>query len=350
MKTEHQYKLQKYTGRLSRHECPQCHDPHSFTLYVDECNDIISNIVGRCDHESECGYHYTPSQWYHDHPTTNNHTYNNVKIQRIIPIRPRQQIDYIPNKYLQQSIGYKSNLVYFFCSLFNKCTLASPVIERLMSDYYLGATQDESVIYWQIDMNRNIRAGKIMKYDRITGHRIRDTDGVNWVHSILKKKGLLPDNFLLSQCLFGEHLLKVYPGKIVALVESEKTALIGSAVFPQYVWLATGGKSQLSIDKMKVLTGRTVIMFPDVDAYQEWAEKSKELTFCKVIVSDLLEKNATQEDRDSKIDLADWLTRALRKDSTAKKELSESERNILSMEQQNPSLKLLINTFGLVAV
>ena len=30
------YQLQKYQTKASRHECPNCHDPHSFTYYVDD--------------------------------------------------------------------------------------------------------------------------------------------------------------------------------------------------------------------------------------------------------------------------------------------------------------------------
>ena len=93
----------------------------------------------------------------------------------------------------------------------------------------------------------------------------------------MKKQKLLPGDYNLVQCLFGEHLLKMYPDKVVALVESEKSALIASGVYPEYIWLATGGKSQLSIDKLKVLKGRTVIMFPDVDGYEYWKNKAKDV-------------------------------------------------------------------------
>lgn len=54
---------------------------------------------------------------------------------------------------------------------------------------------------------------------------------------------MLAEEWQLSQCLFGEHLLSVYPDKVAVLVESEKSAVIGSALFPDYVWLAAGGKA-----------------------------------------------------------------------------------------------------------
>ena len=44
-----------------------------------------------------------------------------------------------------------------------------------------------------------------------------------------------------------------------------------------------------------------------------WKNKAKDVEAigCKVVVSDLLENNATNEDRANKIDLADWLVRYL---------------------------------------
>ena len=56
----------------------------------------------------------------------------------------------------------------------------------------------------------------------------------------LKALQQLPDDWTLSQCLFGEHLLPLCPELPVALVEAEKTAVICSAVFPEFLRLATG--------------------------------------------------------------------------------------------------------------
>ena len=266
----------------------------------------------------------------------------------------QREIGYIPFSYVERSASYNSSFVQFLCGLFDRYTLESPTVERLMQDYALGATRDGSVIYWQIDTKGRVRTGKVMKYNPETGHRIKDAGGINWIHSIMKKQKLLPEGYNLVQCLFGEHLLRMYPDQVVALVESEKSALIASGVYPDYVWLATGGKSQLSIDKLKVLKGRTVIMFPDVDGFEYWTGKAKEMEAigCKVIVSDLLEKNATDEDRVNKIDIADWLIRYLSDGAIAEvcNELSETEKILQSMIEANPALQTLINTFNLELV
>jgi len=275
--------LEKYDGRKSRHECPACHDKFSFTYYLDgQTGAVIDRSVGRCDHESGCGYHYTPGEYFKENPQRFSLDKNDtIKKEKITVTEPGR----IPRQYIIQSLGYGSNFVAFLCSIFDRNTLESPTIERLMNDYYLGCTRNKSVIYWQMDKKKRIRTGKIMQYDPHTGKRIKDASGaIDWVHAKLKKDGVLPDDFYLVQCLFGEHLLTKYPDKVVALVESEKSALIGAGVYPQYIWLATGGKSQLAIDKLKTLRDRTVIMFPDVDGYEAWKEKAAELYYTRLLV------------------------------------------------------------------
>lgn len=129
---------------------------------------------------------------------------------------------------------------------------------------------------------------------------------VMWVHTNLKAARLLPPEWSLAQCLFGEHLLQVKVNANVALVESEKTAVICSLLLPEYIWLATGGKSQFN-DRLMVLKGRKVTAFPDIDGYDEWRKKAKNYPMLDITISDILERNATPEQRERQVDLADVL-------------------------------------------
>lgn len=119
---------------------------------------------------------------------------------------------------------------------------------------------------------------------------------------------MLPKEWELTQCLFGEHLLVKYPDKPVALVESEKTAIICSIINPECIWLATGGKGQLN-DRVEALAGRKIIAFPDVDGYEVWKTKAEERPHLGIYVSDLLERDASPADRAAQIDIADLLIR-----------------------------------------
>jgi hypothetical protein len=92
------------------------------------------------------------------------------------------------------------------------------------------------------------------------------------------------------------------------LVESEKTAVIASIYFSDYIWLATGGIANLSYERMKVLRNRKVVLFPDLGAFDLWSQKAKEFKkWLDIRVSDYLEKIATPEEREQKLDLADYL-------------------------------------------
>ena len=92
----------------------------------------------------------------------------------------------------------------------------------------------------------------------------------------------------------------------VALVEAEKTAMICSAVFPEFLWLANGGLGQFN-DHVKVLLGRQVIAFPDPGAYDRGRKKAKYYPLLDITVSDYLEKNATPQQREMGADLANWV-------------------------------------------
>ena len=119
-----------------------------------------------------------------------------------------------------------------------------------------------------------------------------------WVHSRLNALHQFHDDWTLTQCLFGEHLLALYPDKPVALVESEKSAVICAAVLLDYLCGRTRGKRQFC-DKINVLRGRKVIACPNVEAYGTSDSPPRHRRLSSV------EKNATEDERKRKIDLAD---------------------------------------------
>ena len=148
----------------------------------------------------------------------------------------------------------------------------------------------------------------------------------------------------MRQCLFGEHLLAYASSmaRTVAIVESEKTALIAALFIPDLVWLATGGMHGcFNSEAMQVLKEREVILFPDLKATDEWRQRLSMLeTICRrVTCSDLLEKMATDEQRSRGLDIADFLL------------MEDTPQMILArMIQRNPMLQSFIDTFGLELV
>ena len=308
------YHLQKYAGISSRHTCPACERPRCFTLYIDDNGNALHPTVGRCDHESSCAYHYTPRQYFHDHPehrhfvipskrseSRNLHHDRHARPDRASPGIIPQSLIPPPSR--------SNHLITYL-----KTMIPSSAIDRIIADYCLASTPDQAIIFLQIDQDNQCRTGKIMQYNPATGHRIKDPDKpgrINWLHSILKRRKQLPPDWQLTQCLFGEHLLPQHQDKTVALVESEKTAIICSAMMPQYLWLATGGKSGLTSERLSSLKGRKIIVFPDIDAFKDWQQKIFTFPHLDIRISRLLEDNATPADRAAHIDLADWIIQFL---------------------------------------
>ena len=296
------FRLEKYTGTNSRHICPSCGDKRkTFSRYLDLTTfQPVHPDVGRCDREAKCRYHMTPSEYFKKNkiPMEPGFLSKPVTIEQ----KPISLIDINLMKGTLRSYE-QNNFIYFLDGLFGIETT-----DKLIDLYKIGTSKHwtGSTVFWQIDAAGKIRTGKIMLYDPETGRRIKSpTNCISWVHSSLK----LTD-FKVKQCLFGEHLL-VDKVKSVAIVESEKTAIIASVYFPQFIWLATGGKSNLPLEKMKVLSGRKVVLFPDVKGYEDWKNKmdllSRQIHETQFSISDLLEKNASEEEREQGFDIADYL-------------------------------------------
>lgn len=304
---DYKYVLEPYKGMSTRYHCPSCqHRVKTFTLYIDcVTGEHIHQTVGRCNRESKCGYHYTPKQYFIDNQITfQKPRFNSSKI---LPVRAKEKpISFIPIDIFKGSLSSKAfstnNFVLFLISKFG-VEIASELVGR----YFIATSKHlyGSTVFWQIDLEGKVRTGKIMLYNPISGKRVHDGDlPVYWVHKAIKQ----PD-FTLKQCLFGEHLL-IDKSKPVAIVESEKTAIIASCYLKQFLWLAVGGKSSLNTEICKILKGRDVVLFPDINGYKTWVTISEGLKkYCNVQVSNLLEQRANKEEREGGLDIADYLLR-----------------------------------------
>lgn len=284
---EYAFSLEKYNGPKSRHTCPQCDARREFARYVDAEGNYIADHVGRCNREDKCGYHMTPSQYFSDNPVA-------LKTQfKRRSITPRVTPSFIPYKLLKDSrrAYQKNNFAQFLLSVFD-----SKTVSELIGLFHIGTSNrwPGATIFWQIDNEGKIRSGKIMLYK--SGHRTNKTD---WVHSKM-------DGFNLCQCLFGLHQVIERPYDPIAICESEKTAIIATAYLPEYVWMATGGKTNGVDEKCQVVKGKRVTLFPDLGAFDKWKNIGDLMGFA---TSDLLERHASMKERSEGLDLADFLLR-----------------------------------------
>ena len=103
----HFYSLQRYAGISSRYTCPSCGKKHCFSLYVDEAGTPIDECVGRCDHESSCGYHVKPVDWFRDHPETNGKDWRTERpswLDKALAAKKQKPICTIPIEFVNRSV------------------------------------------------------------------------------------------------------------------------------------------------------------------------------------------------------------------------------------------------------
>ena len=420
--------LQPYKGKSTRHTCPACKTKYAFTLYLDgNTGQPIHPTVGKCNREIKCGYHYTPRQYFDEHPEykntlsktqiPNNHSQQTSAPSGANPLHsfPQQskpsptsaqsfplqscsphpetphpgtsqpgttnpgslhsestlsgtpqfrsprpvisqplfpkpkhrpvlfppnhphttpvEFDLIPKELVEKSVSSNSHFVRFLRQHFNE-----EQINKAIRQYSLGATKNKEVIFWQIDINGKVRTGKIMQYNPETGRRIKHKSGaINWVHNKLKKSDPTFADFRLSQCYFGEHLLRLYPCKPVAIVEAEKTAVIASLLFDNYIWLAAGSLNGITAKKSTVLRDRNIVLFPDAGCFEKWNKKKKEIRneiFCQIDISNLVETHATPQQSHDGYDIADFILEQISKSAVVKPKTPTST-SITAAEQPN---------------
>jgi len=327
----YRYILEPYRGMNTRYPCPRCRRREkTFVRYIDrETGEYIHPSVGRCNRENSCGYHYTPKQYFQDNPDKYRAgiiSFDTPQPKAYLPTgqagKPRpvtpqpQPVSFIPVEVFKASLKAheSNNFVKFLINLFGV-----EVAGELVSRYFIGTSKHWSgaTVFWQIDTQGKVRTGKIMLYSPTTGKRQEE---FTFAHKLIKQP-----EFSLKQCFFGEHLL-IDKTKPIAIVESEKTAVIASVYLPQFIWVASSGLHGLNIDKCSILKGRTVILFPDLSkpmiegkptAFEIWSSKAKEFShLANFIVSDLLEQKATGAEREQQFDLADYLIKFNYKDFT----------------------------------
>lgn len=303
--------LEKYKGKQTRFTCPQCHKSYEFTRFINpNTGERLPEHVGICNRSDSCGYRYTATQYFHDNPEQR----NQFKATPIIP-EPIKPISYISQEIQRSTMNNygRNNFYQFLVKLVGKLKA-----DNIVAVYNIGTyTKWEGAnIFWQFDIKGRIRTGKIMDFNPITGKRIHGKQ--NWIH-----KTINDNEYNLAQCLLGEHLLGLHElkDKPVGLVEGDKTAVVASLFSDKLIWLSTGSKNLFNPDskpdKFKILKGRKVVIYPDlglskpnvITPFEEWTKKAGTLKHLGVdcIVSDFIEKRATQEERMEGLDIADFL-------------------------------------------
>ena len=142
-------------------------------------------------------------------------------------------------------------------------------IDDLVMRYRLGAifkTMNEhfGTILPRINKKGMIVGGSVIYYNAEDGTILQKDELVTHLYSWYAF-----DYYTDPNVFFGEHQCR---GRQTAIVQEEKTAMIGALAYPEIDWLAVGVGNNLTDAMMKKFMGRQVILFPDDFCFDYWSE------------------------------------------------------------------------------
>ena len=244
----------------------------------------------------------------------------------------------------------KNNLIKWMLSLPWDDDQRAHLVDMLKF-YLVGTILTEPNVGWtffpMVDMEHRLLNGKMMAYQP-DGHRIKDRYASDWLTAKQRKaKKLDEEKYDTWKCLFGMHLVPVFPTAEICIVESEKTALICSAFTDpnKRLWLATGGKQFLNPQAIMPLIelDRNIVLYPDIDGYPVWTKFCEQMDYQNMIVTPTVKELHIPSDG-PKADIADIMIRR----NLYHIEESEKDKILRRIGQEdNEALGHMIDDFGL---
>lgn len=223
-------------------------------------------------------------------------------------------------------------------------------VESMIRNYLIGHSKDGHTIFWQMDERGQLRTGKMMLY-KPDGHRDRDSKGnFSWIHSKLAQaKYYDPEQYEVHTTLFGMHLLDYCQQATVNIVESEKTAIICAIAYgdmQHQIWMASGGLTSLTSDKLKpiIQRARHIVLYPDHDGITKWEEAARIIGYKRLRVNSKFVEQYWKPVDGEKADIADILLRMLQEGRGRGPQL------VGDIISKHPMLSKLINKFDLTPI
>ncbi|MGS2727524.1 DUF6371 domain-containing protein [Psychroserpens sp. BH13MA-6] len=211
-----------------------------------------------------CGKATLPPPIYEDE-IGNQFTYNETleKYDTLVTNSPsiksiycNRKNDKAQQKFIKENIAIASTKIEPENNLlvYLRKTYGNEKTETVKEDYLLGTHSDGATMFWEINKELQIQKCKLSYYKK-NGRR---TERFNHIYT--NSEGYY-------SCLFGEHLIidSLKEVQKLILVESEKTAIVGSILLPKYTWLSYGGKNGLNQNKFNSLIGHDVLIIPDIE-------------------------------------------------------------------------------------
>ena len=221
--TQHKFVFEK---NKPKGDCPQCGHKRVFRYY-----EGVPRDFGKCERANNCGYHNKPDA--------------SIKPVELPKPEPKPQL------YVDAALvsDWRNNI----SSNFHQYCRKLGITDAHLMKWNIGTTKRGETVFVHQSHKGEFWNAKFIAYTE-GGSREKDVDAYYLKQT---KSG----RYLV--CLFGEHLLD--SGRVVCIVESEKTAVIASFFYPQYDWVACGANTGLTDEKVGVLVGRTVWNLRDAD-------------------------------------------------------------------------------------
>lgn len=211
--------------------------------------------------------------------------------------------NFIEQDIIKRLQGQRNTFIDFLLTLFEQ-----PKVDAAIERYFIGGDSMCRTIFPNIDTEGRCVGGAVIPY-LANGHRDK-SKGASNIHAELRRKDkTLPTQ--ADQVLFGSHLLRLYPTASVGVVESQKSAVILSVIYPNLIWLATAGMTNFNARLLAPIYDRNVIAYPDVNGVKVWTERAKQLPFKNVRISDWW-----RYAQDEKEDITDVVIRAIQEEKT----------------------------------
>ena len=249
------------------------------------------------------------------------------------PDDPRYSTDFILPS-MKMVDACRADAFDFFQPFIDAGRLTVEQMHHAAERYFLGKTKSGQPIFWMID---NL-------------HRPLDAHiGDGWLSTLLKRREPLIEGWRVEHSLFGLHLVNhgdwhvnhgdwhndmssvaTYQGACprdlhrrntansFSIVESEASAVVLSALFPETIWMAYATTSHLSPDLFAPLQGRTVTIYPHTDPtlstylfFEELATLTRRLYHLDLRIDTTLEDHATASQKARCIDILEFLIDSL---------------------------------------
>lgn len=326
------------SNKIKKGPCPQCQSKAHWQRYLCiNTGEALPEKYGRCDNSIKCGHWIDPNKdkfLLREIPAGRGDISlpDQEKAAKSIVVK-----GWMPSRLLEKLNGnFEMNTFY---QGLMACKAANIPEDEILSVFKLyrvgtipsGRAQGDCAFPF-IDRENVLRTIQTKRFN-IDCHTV-NTD---FLHDIYKrrlenyrnKKPKWLEEYLRAEskvsCLFGEHLLEVFPKNRIGIVEAPKSAMIATIYFghprkqSHFLWLSCYSLTGLTVSRCQALKGREVVLFPDLSkpaagketAFEYWKRKMSELQqvfpTSQFLIDDFLEKNADDVDRQFGADLADFL-------------------------------------------